>query len=440
MKRSSRSLVHRSLAAAFGLALAATTLSAGPLESTRVTLPNGLRVVLDPDPTALSVDAALWFPSGTRNERPAQAGLALLAARLGFRNGADDPLRPLVAAGGTGSLTATPDFTSFSATVPIEALGSALDFLAARLPGSPVTPGALAAERAAIRSEQTRSTRPPVTRALARLWSAAWPGHPYGATGSAPSAGSDLLKPADVDAWRRMRFAPASAVLTLAGAFEPESALAQIRTRFGPRPRGTVATMGTLVAPRAAGRATDRLDSPARLCLVGWRGPGAGDPDAPVCELLAAWLGGGPQARLGRSLVQDWQLALTTQAGFLAQRDGSLLWTLAVVPPGVDSAAVERTLLDAALAATRGGAEAFELERARRQVGASSAFALQTSRQRSQALGEAEMLAGDATAASRRLAALDRVTIEDLRRVASKWMTDAGRATVWMLPAAGGAR
>lgn len=423
------------------LALAAGAAAAGPLDATRVTLANGLRVVLAPDPAALSVDAALWFPSGTRHERPTQTGLALLAARLGFRNGAEDPLRPLVTAGGTGTVAATPDYTTFSATVPAEALDTALQFLAARLAGQAVTPAALAAERAAIRAEVARANRPPVTRALAKLWASAWPGHPYARTGSAPSAGADALKPIDVEAWRRARFAPGSAVLTVVGAFDPDSALAQVRTRFEGRPRGTAAAMGALAAPRAGSRGTDRLDAAARICLVGWRGPGAGDPDAAACELLAAWLGGGPQAKLGRSLVQDWKLAVTAQAGLAVQRDGSLLWTLAVVPPGVDSVAVERTLVDAALAATRGGPEPFELERARRQVGATSAFALQTSRQRAQALGEAELLAGDANTAAHRLAALDRVTPEDVRRVAARWMTDAGRATVWMLPApAGGAR
>jgi zinc protease len=425
------------------LALAVVPAGAGPLDVTRAALANGLRVVLAPDPNALSVDAALWFPSGTRHERPAQAGLAVLAARLGFRNGADDPLVPLAAAGGSGNLAATPDYTSYSATVPVEALDVALDFLAARLPGTPASAAALAAERAAVRAEATRAARTPVARGIAKLWETAWPGHPYARTGSAPAAGA-AVKPADVDLWRRARFAPASAVLTVTGAFEPDSALAAIRARFEQRPKGTAAVTGALTAPRAGGRAVDRIESPARLCLVGWRGPGAGDPDAAALEMLAAWLGGGPQARLGNALVRDWQLAVTAQAGFSAQRDGSLLWTLAVVPPGVDSAAVERTLVDAALAASRTAPEAFELERARRQVGSTSAFALQTSRQRGQALGESEMLAGDAAAAARRLAAIDELTPEDLKRAATRVLTESGRATVWILPApaatAGGGR
>jgi len=83
--------------------------------------------------------------------------------------------------------------------------------------------------------------------------------------------------------------------------------------------------------------------------------------------------------------------------------------------------------------------EAFEMERARRQLESTVWFGLQTARQRGQALGEAELLAGDAAAATRRLDALEKVTPADLKRVAARIMTDAGRATVWMLPASTGA-
>ena len=395
-----------------------------------------MRVVLAPDSLARSVDVAVWFPSGTRHEKTTQAGLALLAARLGFRNGAADPLAPLAAEGGTGSLVTTPDLTSFSATVPADALGRALAFVAERTPGSATTTADLATERAVLKLDRARTDRPPVSRALARLWAAAWPGHPYAQTGAPPAAVAASLTVADVDAWRRARFVASSAVLTVAGAFDPDSALAMIRNRFEGKPRVAAAAATAAAAPRAASRGVERIPSPARLCLIGWRGPGAGDPDAPALELLATWLGGSPQAQLASSLVNEWHLAVAAQAGFAAQKDGSLLWTMAVVPPGVDSTAVETTLLDAATSVAKTAPETFELERARRQLEASTLFALQTSRQRSQALGEAELLAGDAAAAARRLEAIHKLTADDLRRVAARVMTPAARATVWMLPAA----
>jgi len=436
---------HRAVTPALAVALLLTLLSpsvrADGLHATRTTLANGLRVVLAPDAQATAVDVALWFPSGTRHERPAQAGLALITARLGFRAGAEDPLAPVAAIGGTGSVVVTPDYTSWWTTVPASGLPDAIAFLAARMKPAAVTPAALAAERVSIQAERTRSERTPVARGIAKLWSASWSAHPYASTGAPPSPGADALKPADVEAWRRARYACAGAVITVTGAFDADSALASIRTAFEKLPKGNAPATAATPAPRAVPRASDTVDLPARLCFVGWRGPGLGDADAPALELLATWLGGGPSSRLPSSLVRDWKLALTAQAGFTAQKDGSLLWTLAVVPQGVDSVAVERTLLEAAGTAVQRELEAFELERARRQTGSSVGFALQTARQRAQVLGEAELLAGDAAVAQRRFDGIGKLSPADVRRAAQRVMTDAGRATVWLVPSAkGGAR
>jgi zinc protease len=402
------------LALVLPVALPMAAAHANPLDATRVTLANGLRVVLSPDPALGTVDATLWYRGGTRHETTAQAGVSQLAARLTFRNGANDPLAPLEAEGGNGQLAVTPDLTSLSATVPAEALGAALDFLAARLPGAAVSAPQLAAERAAVRAERAVPSRTAVVRALARLWGASWPGHPYARTGSPPAAG-DALTVADIEAWKKARFTPANAVLTITGTFDPDKALADVRAKFEAKPKGTAPAVTAAPVPKAAQRASDRIDAPA-------------------LELLASCLGGGSESRLSTTLVRDWNLAVTAQAGFAAQREGSLLWTLAVVPPGADSAAVERTLIDAAKSVSLKAPEAFELERARRQLEAAVWFGLQTSRQRGEALGEAELQAGDAAAAVKRLEALDQVTPADLKRVAARIMTDAGRATVWMLP------
>ena len=438
-------LVHP-LRMAFALGALASLVSAHSVRAsaatiTRATLPNGLRIVLAPDPSATALDAALWFPAGSRHEPAAQAGIALLAARLAFRHGADAPLAMLTAVGGDGTLIATPDYTSFGASVPPEGLGRALGFLANRLTSRTTSAKELAGERSALRSDRGRSDRSPVARSLVRLWAAAWPGHAYANTGAEPSPGALAITPASVDAWQRSRLCASNATLTLTGAFDPDSAIAAIRARFGALARTVAPGAVPSATPRPALRARARMDIPVRVYFVGWRAPGAGDPDAAALEVLAAWLGGQPRARLGRVMTEDWKLAIATQAGFVAQREGSLLWTMAAVTEEADSGAVETTLLDAVTGVTRTAPDPAEIERARRQVETSTLFALQTARQRAQALGEAEMLTGDAAAAERRIEALRRVTAADVQRAAARVMTAAARATLWVMPEnTGGAR
>jgi predicted Zn-dependent peptidase len=100
----------------------------------------------------------------------------------------------------------------------------------------------------------------------------------------------------------------------------------------------------------------------------------------------------------------------------------------------VDSVALERTLMDAVQASLQRDLESFELERARRQIGSTSAFAVQAARPRGQTLGEAEVLAGDAERAAALWDALARVSAADVRRAATRVLTESGRATVWLVP------
>ena len=418
---------------------AAPVVHAGAFDVTRVTLRNGLRVVLAPDSTSTAVDAALWFPAGSRHEKPTQQGLALLAARLAFRAGEDDALAPLTAVGGTGALVSTPDYTSFSATVPADAWERALSFLATRAAVGATRAQDVTAEREAIRADRTRLERAPVTEALAKLWATTWPGHPYARTGAAPSVGAENLSASDVEGWRRSRLGLSNAVLTIVGGFDPDSVLAVVHRRLESLPRsGSLANL-PLPTPRTPGRGLERMDLPVRLCLVGWRAPAADDPDAPALELLASWLGSGAGSHLASALVNDWHVAVDAQAGVVAQQAGSLLWTLAVVAPDADSTAVETTLLDAVRGVTREAPDAASVERARRTLMSTMGFALQTARQRAQVLGEGEQLVGEG-ATLRRFQALHRITPADLQRVAARVMTDANRAVLWIVPRDGGAR
>ncbi|MEO5989757.1 MAG: insulinase family protein, partial [Candidatus Eisenbacteria bacterium] len=161
------------------------------------------------------------------------------------------------------------------------------------------------------------------------------------------------------------------------------------------------------------------------------------DPDTPVLELLARLLGAGEGARLPHALVSEWKAALAAQAGCNVHRDASLLWTFAVVGAEADTATAERILLDEVGRLAREPVGEDEFNSARRGLETSTLFAQQTSRGRAQALGEAELLTGDAAHAAARLEALRRTTPADLQRVAQRVLTDAGRGVVWIAPAGG---
>jgi len=330
-------LSFRCCSLALALVLLASAVSpahTAPLDATRLTLKNGMRVVLAPDSLATAVDLAVWFASGSRHEaQPAQAGLALLAARLGFRNGASDPLAPLANEGGTGALVATPDLTSFSATVPPA-------HSRARSRSSPTACPATRSRQATLPPSGPRS-RPNVRDPNAHPWRGRWRDCGHGVAGASvcEDGRGAVARRRRHHARERGRVAAGAFFVVVVDAHRGRRVRSGQRSGRDPRTlRITAARSGAGRAgserARVAGRSLDRIEVPARLCLVGWRGPGAGDPDAPALEFLAAWLGAARGPRLSRSLVSDWHLAVAAQAGFTSQKDGSLLWAMLVVSPG----------------------------------------------------------------------------------------------------------
>ena len=406
---------------------------------TRVTLGNGLRVVLAPDSLATAADVAVWYGSGVRNEKPGFSGMTRLFERLMFRGSATvadgEHRRRIFSEGGLANTTTTPDYSCFWETVPGEAVGTALQLEADRMAGLRPSAAALTQERRAVTEDRRAAAqRAPVARGLAKLYATVFAGQPYGRPLLGTGAELDKVTLRDIEAWRRERYVPANAVLTVVGRFDAAATLQRIQQWFGPIAKGSVPTNTRLTPATGTRRADERVETPARLLFVGWRGPGVDDPDAAAIEVIARLLGTGENARLPRALVSEWKVAIAAQAGCNLHRDASLLWCFAVVPPEADTATAERLLLDEVGRLAREAVSEDELESARRGLETGTLFAQQSTRGRAQALGEAELLTGDAGHAAARLSAIRALTVADVQRVAQRIVTEAGRGVVWIAP------
>lgn len=407
---------------------------------TTVTLKNGLRVVLAPDSAAMAVDVAVWYPAGTRAERAGFAGASHLAERLMFRGSATVPdgehVRRLLAEGGTVNTQMSPDYACFWQTVPAEAVPLALRLEAARMAGLAYGAEAFEAERRAARADlRGWRDRPVVTLALAQLRATLFEGHPYGRLLYGSDADLARMTAKDFESWRRGAYALGSAVLTIVGRFDAEATLALVRRTFESLPKGSPAALPAVkdLAPGER-RGWTRENTPARLLLAGWRVPPASDPDSPAFELLAQVLGGGEKSRLNTALVQEWHAALLTQAGVVPNREASMFWAMAALGADADSSTAERALLDQVGRLAREPIPGDELDRARAQLLTGELFRLQTVHARAQALGEAQVFAGDPAVADRRLAQLAALTPADLQRAAQRVLTETARAVVWLAP------
>ena len=411
-----------------------------------LTLRNGARLLLAPDPRAAAVSVAVWVEAGVKYERPGILGISHLAEHLSVRGiapGGDDELRRRIeATGGTTASFTTADFTCFAHTVPREALELVLELEAGRFTTRP-TQAMLDQVRAATREEiRTRARVNPFERPLEQLYGTAFVSHPY----RWPVLGSDeglariTLK--DCEEYLRSRYAPDQTLITVVGDFDPEEALGFIRRHIEPIERrgGRRAPAGREAERSGERKRTVTGDLPLRVLAVGWRVPDGGvAADGAALDLLSTLLSGGPSGRLTGRLVGREKTCQFARTGRDRQRDATVFWAAAAVRPGVDSSAVEGSLVAEVEKLAGGPIGDEELDRARRQLEVSTLLVRQSARDRGQALGTAQMVAGDWRDADRQLERLRALTPADVQQAAARTLAAARRTVVWSTAARTGA-
>jgi zinc protease len=427
---------------AAGLLAAVPAPAAGPplLGAETVTLDNGLRLVLSPDPEAPSVDVAVWYDAGSRHDRPGKSGVAHLFEHLMFRGsaafGPGEHARLVRAEGGTSGAFASHDVTCFYQTLPPDALELAFRLEADRMARLAITQAGLDGERRLVAGERAR--RRAASPGLERLAAMAFAGHPYGTPLFGREAELAKVTLKDLQEFYRAHYGPARATVTVAGNFGRDDAVSLAQKHFGPL-KAAGGRPGSLAPPRPAAeekRSVERHDAALRALMVGWAGPRRSDPDWPALSLIAPLLTRATDAPLARALVLERPLCLSVTGDVESRREASLLHLRAVLHPEADSAEVETAMLkEVSRLLVEPVAEA-DLERAKRQVESGAWFSLQTSRGRGQALGSGQTLAQDPRELERQLERLRACTAEDVMRAARR-LAPARRNVLWLLPAAG---
>ena len=406
------------------------------------TLPNGLRVLLAPDSLAPGVDVAVWYRAGSRFERAGSRGVTHLMERMMFRGSrryaAGDHRRLLGEQGANVGTFAAPDYTCFYEVVPSASLALALRLEADRMGGVRATEATLAAERSAAAEEQSRRGESAISVGLQALYAAAYGTHPYAAPIAGRPRERSAVTLATLTAYQRARFSPSNALLTLAGNFDPDTALALVRRGFGALPAAPVpaAPAAALPADDNERRGSAIAPTPLPVLFVGWRAPGAADSSRVTLAVLSRLLTDGPSSALARALVHRKQpFAVGVQGDVDVQRESALLYAVVPSRPDVDTSAVEGVLTVEVTRLGRDTVSTADLERVKHALELEWRSQRQTSHGRAQAMGSAAILSGDWREADRDLARLRAVSPEDVRALAARVLVDDRSAVVWVRPA-----
>ena len=211
----------------------------------RYVLPNGLVVLLSPDPTAASAVVNMTFRAGTLYEPPERAGMAHMVEHVMLRGRTPDTdYVAMLETQGVLFLNAftTPDLMSFELEVVPSAVPLAIWVNTDRLATLPSKLDAsdLGRHRRVVDVERVqRLVDVPFGALEMAIFRKLFPDpHPLRAAVIGRMTELDNVTLADVKAFARRYLVPANGVLTVAGRFDPAEVKAQIEKTLAKLPAG----------------------------------------------------------------------------------------------------------------------------------------------------------------------------------------------------------
>jgi zinc protease len=408
---------------------------------TQEVLANGLTVLMLEDQRAPVVTVQVWYKVGARNERLGITGISHLLEHLMFRGtpkyGQGEFSRLVQEKGGSHNAFTANDQTVYFENTASAHLDLLLELEADRMANLTLDEPSFAAEKKIVMEERRmRTADEPAADLYEQLSAAAFTAHPYGWPIVGWMNDLEAMSLEDVKSYRQVFYAPANAILVVAGDIAPATLLPKIQSTFGAVPAGPTAPKVAAKEPPQRGERRVTLKRPASLpvYVAGYHVPNYQSEDSFPLSLLSVVLAGGRSSRLQTVLVENKALALAADADYDRTSQDPSLFTLSMrIAPGKSWKDAEAALYQEIEKLKTRPVAAKELERAKNLVEASFTYGQDSLFYRAMQIGEYASL-GDWSLLQKVIPGIRAVTAEDLRRVAETYLTEENRTVGVLIP------
>ncbi len=422
---------------------------------TRLTLSNGLLVLLKEIHTAPIISHWVWYRVGSRDETPGGTGLSHWVEHMQFKGTPGHPVGTLDKAisrnGGVWNAFTYLDWTTYFETLPADKIDLALRLEADRMSNSLFEAGEVESERTVIISERQGNENEPTFLLSEEVQSAAFRVHAYHHEIIGDMADLETIRRDDLYRHYQTYYAPNNAVLAIAGDFDTDEMLKRVSDRFEHIPNGGTPPRLARREPPQTGERSVQVEGPGETIYqqVAYHVVEARHEDFLALNVLDSLLsgpsdlsvfGGGlsnKTSRLYRSLVEK-DIAVSVFGGLQATIDPYLYQLSIIVHPESNPQEVIAALDQEIMRLQDTPPPAEELARAVKQARALFAYNSESITNQACWLGFVEMFADQEWLGSYldRLAA---VTAQEVQRVAQIYLRPQNRVLGVYLPTGGAA-
>ena len=407
---------------------------------TEYALPNGLQILLFPDQSKPTITVNITYRVGSRHEGRGEAGMAHLLEHMVFKG---TPTYPniwgaLEDHGANFNGTTWVDRTNYFETLPAnqENLEFAISMEADRMVNSYIAEEELAKEMTVVRNEFERGENSPTAVLSERMMSSAFLWHNYGKSTIGNRSDIERVPADNLREFYRKYYQPDNATLLVAGKFDTGEVLRLIKEKFGPIPRPERVLDQTYTEePAQDGSRHVELNRVGDVAAAGliYHIPAGSHADYAAIEVLEDTFTSQPSGRLYRQMVSP-GLATSVSGVAFGWAEPGVMEFSAQVATDQDAQNVLNFMTELVESAADDGITEKAVERSKSRLLKSIKLGMTNTGRIGVRMSE-YIAQGDWRLFFLHRDRLGEVTVDDVQRVAKKYLIESNRTSGLFIPA-----
>ncbi len=407
-------------------------------------LPNGLKVLLHEDHSTPIVAVSVMYHVGSKNEKPKRSGFAHFFEHLLFegsenikRGEFDDYVNN---AGGMNNANTWYDRTYYFEVLPSNQLALGLWLESERMLQAKVENVGIETQRQVVKEERRlRVDNQPYGRLLEETLKRLYKVHPYKSSVIGSMEDLDAAQEIDYKTFYKDFYRPDNAILSIAGDIDIEQTKKLIDTYLKDIPRGTGEIQRKFpqeppMTSELRDTVYDNVQLPA--VVLAYHIPAQGTKDFYAVKMLGMLLSQGESSRMQKIIVNEQQKAVFAGSFPLELEDPGANIAFAVGNMGVQPSDLQKSMDDIIADVQTNLISETEFQKLQNQIENDFVSANNTVAGIAESLANYEMYYGDANLINTELDRYRKVTRDDIRDAANKYLNKNARVVLYWLPKA----
>lgn len=390
----------------------------------KVTLKNGLRVILLPDDNTRSAAFGIWLGCGSRFETNELSGISHFAEHMLFkgteRRTTRDIAESIDAIGGHLNAFTTKEYTCCYASALRSQLHLAIDIICDMVTSSRISPEDMELERGVILEEIGMYEDSPEDMLLDGIYTAMWEDSMLGANILGTRQTVSSITAEDIRRHTANQYTASRTVCAVSGSFCRDEVISQLNDALGDMPRGELPFAAQKAEYRSGIIPIKKDIEQLHICL-GFPGVSLSDPRRHALGVLNLICGGASSSRLFQRMREELGLAYAVGSSVNSHmHEGIFEVDAAVSPDNGRDALSELCRLLCTL--RRDGISEQELARAKDQLKASIIMGLEGNAAICAHMGYGELMRGGIPSEDEIIENIDGVSLSQVNAAAREFI------------------